>query len=249
MTVAVTHTEPDGPAEDDLPTDVDELAAYRGRSRMPASPVVAPPGQDHAGPHHSGASPIPMVHAGQGVLDLPGVAAVPAVDAAGGAAAATSLQPEMRRTDAAPPGIDPSERVMLLRPRVEERVIRRVRLGPVFRMALGLFICAYIVILGAATVLWFAADALDMITGIEGFVEDLGFENFEFHPDAMFRAAAIGGALLVVAGTFLAVLAAEVFNLLTVMTGGLRAVVGPPLPKRRRIRGMLNALRRRAAQP
>jgi hypothetical protein len=114
-----------------------------------------------------------------------------------------------------------------------EVVIRRVRLGSVLRMTFGFTLCASLVVLGAGVLIWQAISSLGVVENLESLAEDLGWVDVRFDGPAMLRAAAIGGGILVVAATFLSVIFAEVFNLLSTMTGGLRAEVGPPPPRLR----------------
>lgn len=116
-----------------------------------------------------------------------------------------------------------------------EVVVRRVRLGSVFRMTFGFSLCAWLVVLGAGILIWQAISTLGVVENLESLAEDLGWTEVRFDGPAMLRAAAIGGGILVVTVTFLSVIFAEVFNLLSTITGGLRAEVGPP-PERRRKR-------------
>jgi hypothetical protein len=90
-------------------------------------------------------------------------------------------------------------------------------------------------VLGAGVLIWQAVSTLGVVENLESLAEDLGWVDVRFDGPAMLRAAAIGGGILVVAATFLSVVYAEIFNLLSTITGGLRAEVGPP-PERRRDR-------------
>ena len=65
-----------------------------------------------------------------------------------------------------------------------------------------------------------------MIDNIESFIEDLGaFETFEFEPDQLFQATALGGAVLAVLATGLIALGAVLFNLISDLVGGIRLTV------------------------
>ena len=114
-----------------------------------------------------------------------------------------------------------------------EVVIRRVRLRSVFTMTFGFSICTFVVVVGAGVLIWLTATALGVVENLESLAEDLGWVDVTFDGPAMLRAASIIGGILVVASTFLSVVFAEVFNLLSTSTGGLRAEVGPPGPSRR----------------
>jgi hypothetical protein len=128
-----------------------------------------------------------------------------------------------------------------------EVVIRRVRLGSVLRMTFGFTLCAVLVVLGAGVLIWQAISTLGVVENLESLAEDLGWVDVRFDGPAMLRAGAIGGGILVVAATFLSVIFAEVFNLLSTITGGLRAEVGPP-PERRRDRRRREKAEKKAAK-
>jgi hypothetical protein len=125
-----------------------------------------------------------------------------------------------------------------------ELVIRRVRLGSVLRMTFGLSLCTFVVVVGAGALIWLTISTLGVVANLESLAEDLGWTDVSFDGPAMLRAACIGGGILVVAATFLSVVFAEVFNLLSTITGGLRAEVGPPPVSRRQRRKARKAARR-----
>ena len=131
-----------------------------------------------------------------------------------------------------------------------EVVIRRLRLGSVLRMAFGFSLCAAVVVIGAGVLIWLTISTLGVVENLESLAEDLGWVDVRFDGPAMLRAALIGGGILVVAASFLSVVFAEVFNLLSTITGGLRADIGEaPLTRRerRRIRRALNRREHAAA--
>lgn len=115
----------------------------------------------------------------------------------------------------------------------EHRVLRRVRLRSVAKMAAGMVTCAYAVVVGALVLLWLTASALGVVANLESLAEDLGWQDVTFDGPGMLRAVLIGGGILVVASTLLSVVFAEVFNLLSRITGGLEAEIAPA-PRRRR---------------
>ncbi|MGN6694314.1 MAG: hypothetical protein ACTHN0_09060, partial [Aquihabitans sp.] len=57
------------------------------------------------------------------------------------------------------------------------------------------------------------------------FLEDVGLENFTFYGNQMFRACAAIGAVGVLAGTVITVLATSLVNIISEMTGGIRLIV------------------------
>lgn len=133
----------------------------------------------------------------------------------------------------------------------ETVVIRRFRLGSVLRMAFGFSLCTAVVVIGAGVLLWVTISALGVVANLESLAEDLGWVDVSFDGPALLRAALLGGGILVVAASLLSVVFAEVFNLLSTITGGLRAEVGPaPLTRRerRRIRKALKGRQRQQAE-
>jgi len=124
-------------------------------------------------------------------------------------------------------------------------VIRRFRLGSVLRMAFGFSLCAAVVVIGAGVLVWVTISTLGVVENLESLAEDLGWVDVSFDGPAMLRSALIGGGILVVAASLLSVVFAEVFNLLSTITGGLRAEVGPAPLSRRERRQIRRALKRR----
>ena len=175
-----------------------------------------------------------------GVVDLGryrGRTATPAVAPPDGTAMAPALSAPVLVPDWDAPAPTPVEEVGPAPVAFDEGevVIRRVRLGSVLRMTFGFTLCACLVVLGAGILIWQAISTLGVVENLESLAEDLGWVDVRFDGPAMLRAASIGGGILVVTATFLSVIFAEVFNLLSTITGGLRAEVGPP-PERRRDR-------------
>ena len=115
-------------------------------------------------------------------------------------------------------------------------------------MAFGLSLCTAVVVIGAGVLIWLTISTLGVVENLESLAEDLGWVDVTFDGPAMLRAALIGGGILVVAASLLSVVFAEVFNLLSTITGGLEAEVGPaPLTHRQR-RKIRKALKRREKQ-
>ncbi|MBI2709824.1 MAG: DUF3566 domain-containing protein [Actinobacteria bacterium] len=105
------------------------------------------------------------------------------------------------------------------------RVIRRVELWSVLKIALILNTCAYVIALGATVLLWGVANSTGLVDSLTGFLGDVGFENFTFNGEDMFRRVAAIGAILVVAITMLTVLATALVNLISELTGGIRVII------------------------
>jgi hypothetical protein len=105
------------------------------------------------------------------------------------------------------------------------RVVRRIELWSVLKVSLLFYFCMYLVALGAAVLLWGFAYSAGLIDNFESFMADIGFEDFQFFGDQLFKEVAIVGAVLVVAGALLTVLAIALVNLISEVTGGVRFVV------------------------
>ena len=106
-----------------------------------------------------------------------------------------------------------------------KRVVRRIELWSVLKVSLLFYFCMYLVALGAAVLLWGFAYSAGLIDNFESFMADIGFDDFQFFGDQLFKEVAIVGAVLVVAGALLTVLAIALVNLISEVTGGVRFVV------------------------
>ena len=74
--------------------------------------------------------------------------------------------------------------------------------------------------------LWNLAVNSGLVADVEGFVVELfALESFKINADQIFRIAAVGGLVLVLAASGLTVLAAVLFNLISDVTGGVRLTV------------------------
>jgi Transmembrane domain of unknown function (DUF3566) len=105
------------------------------------------------------------------------------------------------------------------------RVVRRIDPWSVFKVAGLFFLCVWGIVVLAALLIWRAAVTSGSVDDIESFVIDLGFKDFEFHPQQMFESLLFGGAIVVLAATFFAVLLTVLFNLICDLTGGLRVTM------------------------
>jgi hypothetical protein len=106
-----------------------------------------------------------------------------------------------------------------------KRIVRRVELWSVLKLALSFFVCMYLVGLVTLAVLWGFANSAGLVDNFESFANDVGWENWQFDGEQMFRQAALIGAVLVVTATLLAVLATALLNVISELTGGIRIVV------------------------
>jgi hypothetical protein len=107
-----------------------------------------------------------------------------------------------------------------------QRIIRHVDPWSVLKFSLLLYFSLFLIVLSAGVLLWLAASATDVVTGVEDFIEELfGFETFAFEPGQILTASVLGGLVLVVAGTAANVVFAVLFNLISDVVGGLRLTV------------------------
>ncbi len=129
-----------------------------------------------------------------------------------------------------------------LRARKVRRLVRHVEPWSVLKVSLIFYFCLWVILLIAGVILWSFAVGSGTIDNVENFVKELfALESFEFNADEIFRASAIGGLVLVVAGSGFTVLMSVLFNLISDITGGVRFTVveeetARPRPKRTRPR-------------
>lgn len=129
-----------------------------------------------------------------------------------------------------------------LRARKVRRLVRHVEPWSVLKVALIFYFCLWVILLIAGVLLWRLAVSSGTVDNIETFVTELfALESFTFNADQIFRASAIGGLVLVVAGAGFTVLMSVLFNLISDLTGGVRFTVveeetARPRPKRLRPR-------------
>ncbi len=129
-----------------------------------------------------------------------------------------------------------------LRARKVRRLVRHVEPWSVLKISLIFYFCLWVILLIAGVILWSLAVSSGTVDNIETFVTELfALESFTFNADQIFRASAIGGLVLVVAGAGFTVLMAVLFNLISDVTGGMRFTVveeetARPRPKRIRPR-------------
>ena len=141
-----------------------------------------------------------------------------------------------------------------LRARRVRRLVRHVEPWSVLKVSLVLYFCAWAIMLFVGVTLWNLAVNSGLVADVENFVVDLfALESFKINADQIFRIAAVGGLVLVLAGSGLTVLAAVLFNLISDVTGGVRLTVveeetARPRP-RRAAGGFWSRLRRPRGGP
>jgi hypothetical protein len=106
------------------------------------------------------------------------------------------------------------------------RVVRRIEPMSVLKVSVLFYACVFVALLVAGVVLWLVASAAGVVGNVETFIGDL-FALDEFHFEALqiLRAAFVGGAVLVLLGTALNVLAVTLFNLIADLVGGVEVTV------------------------
>jgi hypothetical protein len=113
-----------------------------------------------------------------------------------------------------------------VRARRVQRIVRRVDAWSVMKISFIFFIVMYLVLLVAGVLLWAFAVGTGTIDNVENFIEQLfALDSFSFVGAQILRASIIGGALLVVAGTFTTTVLAVLFNLISDLVGGVRFTV------------------------
>ena len=113
-----------------------------------------------------------------------------------------------------------------LRARRVRRLVRHVEPWSVLKVSLILYFCAWVIMLFVGVTLWNLAVNSGLVSNVENFVVELfALESFKINADQIFRIAAVGGLVLVLAGSGLTVLGAVLFNLISDVTGGVRLTV------------------------
>ncbi len=144
----------------------------------------------------------------------------------GGGAPTTMSRPAP--VDEAPPPAPKakSSRPVPLAPRASKVVIKRLNAFSVLKVSLLFYLSMFLILLVAAVLLWGAATSIGVVGNIESFMDSIGFENFNFEPPELLRGTALGGAVLVLAGTFGNVVMALLYNLISEVVGGVKVTLG-----------------------
>jgi hypothetical protein len=101
-------------------------------------------------------------------------------------------------------------------------VLRRLDTWTVLKLSIVYYLSLFVVLLVAGILLWAGATAVGVVGNIESFMVDIGFEDFRFIPSELLGGFALGGLVLVVAGTFANVLMTALFNLMSDVVGGVK---------------------------
>lgn len=120
-------------------------------------------------------------------------------------------------------------------PRSSRVVVGRVDPWAILKLSLLFYVSVCLVLLVAGVLLWTAASSAGVIDNVENFVIDIGFDGFRFLPGQILRGFALGGLLLVLAGSFANVLMAILYNLIADVIGGLKLTLVEDESKRNRV--------------
>jgi uncharacterized membrane protein YgcG len=165
-----------------------------------------------------------------GPVEGPVVPAAPRASSSPRVAPSRITRPGVARADALADAVStPSFRTGRGRPRRRgrrvTRIVRRIELWSVLKIALVFNTIMLGVVLGSVALLWGLANTTGLVDDLEGFLRDAGFEDFRFQGERMFEQVAFIGAVGALAATVFMVLATALLNLISEITGGIRFVV------------------------
>jgi hypothetical protein len=211
------------------------------------SPLTPPPGQAPAGPPGDGLPPGPGAPAGLPASAEPPPA--PVLIPPTGGRRGRGRHASARADRASRRGLRVNQRLWSSDP------------WSVFKLSVLFYLCMFLIVLVAGTLLYNAGRRVGTVDQVESFVTRMGaygtctakdalpagteFEEdddcgdgevlvggFKIDDGILFKSAAIGGGILVVAGTLGNVLLTVLVNLLNEVTGGLRhTVIREPVPR------------------
>jgi len=106
------------------------------------------------------------------------------------------------------------------------QTIRSVDLWSVLKVAICFYLCALIVMLVAAVMLWWVASAAGVVSSVESFVGQLvNNKDFKLLSWEVLRATTLIGLVVVCLLTVVTVLAAAFYNLFSELLGGIEVTV------------------------
>jgi hypothetical protein len=111
-------------------------------------------------------------------------------------------------------------------PRSSKVVLKRLDPFSVMKVSLLFYLSMFLILLVAAVLLWGAAESVGVVGNIESFMDSIGFTDFTFEAPQLLRGAGLGGAVLVLAGTFGNVVMAVLYNLISDVVGGIKVTLG-----------------------
>lgn len=105
------------------------------------------------------------------------------------------------------------------------RVVRRIDTWSVLKVSALFFFTFTLVLVLAGVLLWTAGSVLGAVESVEGFMQAIGFEDFQFVGTQLLRGFIAAGLVIVVLGTGFSVLMAVVYNLISDLVGGIQLTV------------------------
>jgi hypothetical protein len=105
-------------------------------------------------------------------------------------------------------------------------VLKRLDPFSVLKVSLLFYLSMFLILLIAAVLLWGAAESIGVVENFESFMDSIGFTDFTFEAPQLLRGAGLGGAVLVLAGTFGNVVMAVLYNLISDVVGGIKVTLG-----------------------
>lgn len=118
----------------------------------------------------------------------------------------------------------PAPRVV--RARQYRQTIRHVDVWSVLKVSLCFYLCAFVVLLIAGSVIWIVAAAAGLVSKAESFMNELLLsDDFRFIPMKMLQGALLVGITSVAILTVLTVVAASFYNVFGEMIGGVEVTV------------------------
>ena len=113
----------------------------------------------------------------------------------------------------------------MARGRRVRRVVRRIDPWSVLKVSLLFFLSLAIVLLTGAVILWSVAQSSGAVHKIEKFMDGLGFTDFRFKGQEIFKFCLFAALVLVIAGTVFAVIMTFMYNLISDLVGGIQVQV------------------------
>lgn len=108
------------------------------------------------------------------------------------------------------------------RPRHARVVIRKVGPLSVLKFSLVFYFCIMLVVLGALMILYLVMGAIGALDSITRFSRDLlGDQSFKIHGDWLFTRGFLIGVVMVVLWSFINVVVALLYNLISDVVGGI----------------------------
>ena len=111
-------------------------------------------------------------------------------------------------------------------PRSSRVVLKRLDPFSVLKVSLLFYLSMFLILPIAAVLLWGAAESIGVVENFESFMDSIGFTDFTFEAPQLLRGAGLGGAVLVLAGTFGNVVMAVLYNLISDVVGGIKVTLG-----------------------